>query len=713
MVKRAPGTATRTILAHTPLKLHILAFFLSLATLSAIPQPELSADDPLVFDQKQKKISASNNAHFEYQNLSIFANYITYGTESSVAEAMGDVVLSNRNARIVGDRLRYKVNDQQLAADYLRYGQFPLFFYSTHLNGDPNILSFYDTTVFLGEPDCYSLNLKAKNTTLTFTDKCFADPDYICAEDVIFRLGKVPFFYLPYMRFPIRESPIDIDAQVGRSDQLGYFSQNTILFNQFPEAKWGVLIDYYTKRGFFIGPVTDYAFTFNESCLKGCLRSGYIHDHGPRSTNSLDRPIPSNRDFIEWKHQQTFGSNIHVNSLLRYWSDSKVVRDFRPSIFSNNPEPDNFLEAIYLGPSSYISLFTRYRPNNFNTIQERIPEINFDLVPTPFFVTPFYHQANANIVYLRQKNTGTTQPEEYSYRFDSYYGLTYPIALTDFLTVTPVLGGKLMHYFKTSTQSQDLTRLRGQIGFDAQFNAFGAWDCCNDFWEINGLRHIIKHTIQYRYIPQTSFGPTNIPIIEGNYPTTNLKPIDLAEFRDRDFVTNLNTLRLSLENFFQTRSCQFIPRELGHLHLYQDINFLKRPNEKRLSDFFTDFYAQPFYWINFNLFSRFNFESLTLHELRTRLCIQDGRVWNLAFTSDDLIYKTNQYTLSFNWNVTSKATLVAYFRYDAKIGKLVEQTYGLDTRVKNIFRIQYYISFLKNTTRENGFKPGINISLIR
>jgi len=95
----------------------------------------------------------------------------------------------------------------------------------------------------------------------------------------------------------------------------------------------------------------------------------------------LGRPIGERRGFAEWEHQQQLTDNLTLTAQLNYWKDSAILRDFRPEAFFNVQEPDTFAESVYTGKNYFVSAFVRYQPNSFQVVQQRLPEVRFDMLP--------------------------------------------------------------------------------------------------------------------------------------------------------------------------------------------------------------------------------------------------------------------------------------------------------------------------------------------
>ena len=80
-------------------------------------------------------------------------------------------------------------------------------------------------------------------------------------------------------------------------------------------------------------------------------------------------------------HRQRAGEHFTLDGEFNYWSESEILRDFRPRAFFPVQAPDTFVEANYTGQNYFLSLFARFQPNSFQRVQERLPELRFDLLP--------------------------------------------------------------------------------------------------------------------------------------------------------------------------------------------------------------------------------------------------------------------------------------------------------------------------------------------
>ena len=173
--------------------------------------------------------------------------------------------------------------------------------------------------------------------------------------------------------------------------------------------------------------------------IAGSFSSGFISDHGDTGTDLLGRNVPADRGYFEWTHQQIIDEHLTITE------PDQLVERFRRSCATSIPnqfypvqQPDSFFEGVYAGDNYYLDLFTRLAPNNFELVQERLPELRFDMVPTAIG-GGFYERLSASFAAL-QEDSLFSGPTLRSDRFDTFYSIDRPLHPTEWLSITPGRG---------------------------------------------------------------------------------------------------------------------------------------------------------------------------------------------------------------------------------------------------------------------------------
>lgn len=715
-------------------KIHILNWVLIISCYADLP--ELSSNDPIEYDEKSQEIILRGDAELCSEKALIKANEIRLNNETLNTTASGDVRINMNDLRLVGECIQYNVSSETLDSGPFRAGNYPFYISGRNILGPINDLKIDNATIFIGEPDCFTPTIQTSCLELKHAHEENV-PTQVTAHNIWFKIGAIPFFYLPYFSYTLQEIPFTIVSDYGQSKEYGLYLRNTVFFQSTPYLKIGALVDFYKDRGFLIGPAFRYSSFCNCKRVFSDFQSGFIHDRGSKTqlgVDSVGRRTPRSRNFIEWYHQQEFTENFQITGQLRRWSDSNSLRDFRPNLFNNDNDPDNFAEAVYTGHNYYLTAFTRFSPNNFQNVPQRIPELNFNLLPTRIACTPLFQTINARVAHLHShrpshlhSNNGKHDHKHHrnnhrenltSDRMDIFYGLHAPFNFGDVMTFTPLIGGQIDEYFKKNTSRGNFTRLRGQIGFDLQLNSYAQWNYVNPTWGINGLRHIIRPIVQYRFIPQHTMGKRPIPKIDRHVFTTNISPLDLNYQRDIDDARPQNTVRLGLENLLQTRGPWYCGRDLAYLNIYQDYLIKKNRHNHHWSHLYTELGISPAYWINFTLYNRIDVRRPKFSELNTSLVLTDARFWSLAYSTSFLHKKAHspanrhQHVLKTTWHLTPRTYISGQALYDAKLHQITKETYALSNQFSNSWRAEFQLIHRRHAIRESKWEFSLIISLL-
>ncbi len=685
------------------LKFTNLALLL-IAAQSPDQPPQLSSDQAIVYDSATQSTIARGNATLTHQGLTVVADEIRYIAAQNIAHAEGNTRVHYGNIRLVGRGLVYDVDTKRTSSEAFRMGSPPLYAEGDGFSGTRDKITVENVTMYFGEPSPVGLNFKAARATV-FTE------DRIEAENVTFRIGEFPIFRLPRYKQSVDTLAVLLSGKLGYRGNLGAYFRTNSLFPVSENWRAGAVFDVYTKRGLLIGPALGWSLDQPDNRAKFQFESGYINDDGDLGFDRLGDAVDQDRYFFTIRHQQEIGERFSVNAAINAWSDSEVIRDFRPDLFRDDQNPDNFLEAVYRGENFFLTGFLRFAPNGFQNTQERLPEIRLDWMPTPIFDTGTYQSLSASYVRL-QEDSFLTKPELESDRFDVFYSLYKPIEVRKWLHLLPVASARLTHYADTLGSDDSFTRVMGEFGLDAEVQAHATWEYKNERWGIDGLRHLVKPVLRWRYLPGGNSGRSEIIPIDREVFSTSLPPIGLANIRNIDDLTDRHVLRLGVENLLQTRNEDYGSRNLVTLNFYQDILFSAEPGEDEWASFYTQMEIHPVNWFSFGLYSKIRTEDLTLEETRTRFRITDGDVWQFSLETDTLQNQINQYDLDFFYKMNERWAFRSRWRVDSRRNDFTEQIYAIRQRIANTWDVEYQLVFHQGSTREDDFGFNIRINLL-
>jgi LPS-assembly protein len=420
----APRIVTRRLL---PLLLLVIALPLC-GRAAPGPSADLSGLS-ITTDYANQETIFTGDARLSDGETLLEADEIRYRLDTGIAIATGNVRFTRGAQRILADQITYRRSDQSFTLSQVKLGRYPFYVAGASASGTPDRITVQDATVSVREPGPYQPTVVAES--LTYTDN-----REISAEQAHLGIGRLQPLSLPKFSHRLNLPFISyVSLSAGYRSSLGLFGEAGAHVPLGPETKVGGTVGVYTQRGLMFGPSAHYELERDGREISGDLKSGFINDHGEKLTDVLGRPVPEERGYVQWWHAQDLTERLRLTAQLHYWKDSEILRDFRPREFFRVQEPDNFVEAVYTGSNLHASVFSRLQPNPYHRVQERLPEVRLDLLPTALG-HGIYQRLSASAVRLRE-DPPAGSPTLLSDRLDTYYGLTRSFTPREWLGITP------------------------------------------------------------------------------------------------------------------------------------------------------------------------------------------------------------------------------------------------------------------------------------
>jgi len=631
---------------------------------------------------------------------------IRYDTKQDFAVARGHVSLAQGKRRVLAEEITYYFKDGVYKVVGPKLGAYPLYLTGATATGSRDEVVIENAHVSYGEPGPWTPSLSSPKLIYHRQDDSFSSSSAAAG------VGAAKFLPLPSISHSVGLSLRSYTTLLGGyKSRLGAFVDAGVRAPVAPGLRLGGDIAYYSRRGLLFGPGGSYDLSSSpDTFAKGSLRTGYINDVGDRGTDLLDRSVPEQRSFVEWEHRQQLAPGLTLDATINQWRDSEVMRDFRRRDFVRSEAPDSYLEGMYAADNYSLSLLTRYRFNDFHRLQERLPELRFDLLPNPLLLG-VYQRGEASYVRLREREVGGGAVTLQADRADAYYGLERPFSKSDWLGFTAVAGARATHYADTlpGKDGADRTRYLGELGFDAHLLSSATYDYSNENWGIRGLRHLVKPFVSYRYIPERKDGDGTIPQIDREAFTTYLQPLGLGDSRHIDTLHRTNTVRAGIENTLQTRDESYGSRNLAALTLAQDYHFRPDPVTGHHSDLNAALSLTPLRWFGFDAYTSLDPKGMDLHELNTGVSIRDGQEWMLRLSTHHLRNDLTEYVSYFEKRIDERYSGYLRFHYDQRNSRITEQSYGVIHNVSNAWLFRYEVSFFDGSRREGSFELSIAV----
>ena len=744
----------------------IILLFAAASSLRAAV-PAIAPGGELVMEADEPSIEGATNvgvlkghARISDGSFQLLADEVRYDNNTHVATALGHVVFTRGEVRLLADRLVYHRRDGTFTADNIRLGSYPYFVEGFSASGSRDEITVRRARASYGEPGPWQPTINADTLI-------FAPGKQLRSENVTVGIGHAQ--PVPIPRFDHRlGAPLigTVNLTGGYHRPLGVFADGTLLVPLRPGLRLGTDLGVFTERGVMIGPAGRYSNFEDPEALSGYFRSGYIRDHGDRKTDLLGQPIPPDRAFVEWQHQQVLAPNLTLAAQLNWWKDSEVLRDFRPRAFFPVQQPDTFIESVYSGSNYFVSAFARFQPNKFHRVQERLPEVRFDLLPLAVG-NGFVERFEASAVRLREDpppvqftnvrtsgalaglpggDVGTVipgsartetvittmdDPPRHTTRLDAYYAIERPFAPVNWFVFTPHAGGRFTYYAQTPAypivgvlpnqsyvtrpvfDSGSYRRMLGELGFDAALRSNGTFEYKNPQWKIDGLRHLLTPRLSYRYIPEGDKGRAYIPPIDREGFSTYLQPLGLGDQRNIDDLHKTNTLRLQIDNVLQTRDAVFGTRDLLALNVANDFRFHRRPGERDVSEIHTELALTPARWLQVDVYESFAPQNFKFREFNSGVTLRDGRFWSVRFGNNYLRGNLQDYLVDGRVRINERFEALMKLQYDERRHRFNEQAYGIVQNLGNTWLISYTVSLYSGRRRESSFGFNVQIDTVR
>ena len=624
-------------------------------------------------------VTATNGVVVTYGDARLIANRLTLDEKSGDVVAEGMVNLQREGQLWQGDRLEYNFLTKKMKAEQFKVGQVPYYAGGFGLSGEQtnDVYSSYFayiTTDDLAEP---LYRIRAKTLVIV-------PGDSFHATDATVYIGKVPVMYWPSYRRTLKRHPNNWVLVPGYRSLYGPYLLSSYNWYLNTNLSGALNFDYRQKRGIGVGP----DFNYNAGKWgEGMFRYYYLHDDEPR-TNSLALPIPGDRQRFYFTHRTTLRTNLTATAVVRKQNDEYVIRDFFETEYRDNIQPSTFLEVNQLWRNYSLNILAQPQVNDFFETVERLPDVKLTAAPQQLGPLPLYYDGESSVGYFRHQFANNIAPEYAAWRADTYHQLTLPQTFFGWLNVAPRVGGRFTHYGEAEGSGITFTdHNRGlfNTGGEVSFKASQTWnDVRSKFWDVDGLRHIVRPSVNYVYVPRPQVLPTQLPQFDPVFTSYRLLPIEFPDFNAIDAIDSQNVIRFSLDNKFLTRR-DSITESLVNWAIYTDWRLRPRPGQGTFADVFSDLDFKPRRWMTLSSENRYDVGSGHLVVASHSLTLAPNNVWSVqvghfyvkgatAFIpglGDNLIHGSFYYRLNENWGLRT----THYF--EARDGRMEEQDYSL------------------------------------
>lgn len=625
--------------------------------------------------------SGTNGVFVECGGAVLTADRVTFNWANYEVNAYGNVHVQREEQVWVSDHIRYNFQTERIESEQFRTGHAPVYAAGEGLRADTTNHTYTATNSYITTDDIANplVRVRAKYIKIIPNDR-------IVAHNATLYVGDVPVFYFPYYSRRLGARANHFNFVPGYRSAYGPYllSRYTWFLNE--ELDGVVRFDLRERRGVGAGPDLNYHLG---PWGEGTVRYYYTHDENP-NLNVPGGNIPQDRQRFYFSYQGTPYTNLSVKSMVRYQTDTNLVREYLEGEYRQNPQPDTFVEVNKFWHNFSVDTYVQPRVNNFLETVERLPEVRLTGFRQELGSSPFYYESQSSAGYYRQlfaeTNSLPTGRDFEAARVDSFHQLLLPYTFFGWLNVTPRMGGRLTYYSQASGDGATTDeRARGvfNTGAELTFKASQVWPGIEEkLLDVDGLRHIVQPSVNYVYVPGPNYTPSQLPQFDYEIPSLRLLPIEFPDYNAIDSVDSDNVVRLGLNNKLQTKRNGRVVN-LANWDLYSDWRLRPRHDQTTFADLYSDLTFKPRSWLTLESLTRYDIENGLWRMSFHNLTIQPNEVWSWGLghyyvRNDPVLGEGNNlftsimfYRLNENW------ALRAGHRFEARDGRMQEQDYSV------------------------------------
>ena len=271
----------------------------------------------------EKDISRfEGNVVIQQKETRIETGQAEYNKQNEKIKAKGNVTFISPSIKIKSKSANFNLKTEQAVLQQSEYKSL-----TSRARGnatkieikDSNITELSDATYTTCDPNNADWLLSADKIRLDNTDHQGH------ASNVVLRFKGVPFFYFPYLRFPLGEDRLSgfLFPDLGHSNEHGNEFKIPYYWNIHPQLDATITPWYMSKRGTLLNTEVRYLTENNN----GILTAEVLNN---------DKKTNSDREQLYWKHQSQPALGWQANVEYNYVADNNHLIDFSDSLSSTS-----------------------------------------------------------------------------------------------------------------------------------------------------------------------------------------------------------------------------------------------------------------------------------------------------------------------------------------------------------------------------------------
>jgi LPS-assembly protein len=652
----------------------------------------LEADSEVYYDDELKRLVAEPNARLQSGDVLLTADRIEYDRNQSEALALGKVILSDGIIRLLAGKIRINLESGDFNASEVKAGIHPWALFSNEISRRNSIIKAIDSSLYILGKENNEPNLNIEKLTMDQENRSFQ------AKGVKFKIGDQWVGRLPSFSGKAKKNSWKYNLNGGKKNNLGWYLGTGGKWALLPSVDLNTDVTAYSKRGLLLSPGLEWNGENSRSNYIGNVESAWINDRGDNLGNDLrGTAIDRRRYYLKSYTINRINENWRITAQLEKEEDSEVFRDFQRERFADYQWNDSFGEIAYDGKNWSLSSLTRWQANKHESTIEQMPNIRFDLFPTPLLDTKFYNSLAFEFSAFRQKNYWGNLLEK-SNKFDLGYKLIRPIKIKNGLIYSPHVTYRRQDY---SLSGPNANRSFGEWGNELRYELAGDYDWENPTWKIDQIRHIIGFSISHRKTRRLSHSnELLIPKIDEPFADLNLGSIDLMDRIEADGLEPHEVVRIGWENEFLTQNVTN-SRSLASLDFFQDLYHTRDGLANQKKEFFTNISLRPAYWISLNGQSKIDTSQSEVIRNSYSVWITDGTINEFEIGYFKYLNFADQWRFSGSHQWDEDINLRGSISYETNSGEIPYWQTAVEYKSSPIWTWIFSLTGRKGTSKEN------------
>jgi len=449
------------------------------------------------------------------KNLRIQARHITYNQQTVACH--GDLLIDLCGQLFIGDSLSFDFTTQSGVILCAKTAYFPW-----QVRGERILI--YGDGHFVVENGLLTTSEGDRSEVALVAKRMRINPSRVLTcSSVKAKLCNKTVFALPAFTFDLTTlRPPPIQMGVGWGGYLGTYLSLRYHLLRLANFNGYLRLDGFLDHGMGVGAETDY----NPSAAPASFytRNYWVHDI------AIDDPRKRDRYRFQGSYYNAFFQNqTTLSAVYDVVSDAQMAADYQRDSFELNPAHKSELFLHHKRTNYLANLTFDVRVNSFQTVNQKLPEFEFNLHPVTLPYTNIIFENSFKISHLNYVTSSQliNQTTFSATRFETNPRLYMPVHMGP-LTITPDVQFIGIGY-SDSPQNQTSNQILFDLSCDAQTSLF-----CRYSWG----KHLVRPYARYTHLtsPSTSLNEHFIFSLEDGYQ-------------------RLDLLRFGLYNLLTTRFC--------------------------------------------------------------------------------------------------------------------------------------------------------------